>query len=94
MTKKDETELEKPVTEKPAEARPVDPKSEAPKYRFIGHNAHGYVSFERNGETLTYNIGEAVETPPWLAKKLAGNPDFELATGDDSGLVSRRNRKP
>lgn len=92
--KKDETELERPVIDKPPEAKPVESKPEVPKYRFIGHNAHGYVSFERNGETVTYHIGEAVETPAWLASKLGGNPDFELATGDDSGLVSRRARKP
>lgn len=71
----------------------TEQKPEAPKYRFIGHNAHGYVEFERNDEKVTYHIGEAVETPPWLAKKLGGNPDFELATGDESGLVSRRGRK-
>lgn len=58
----------------------------APKryFRFVGHNADGYVAFERAGERARLNENEATEVPGWLADKLQTNREFEEASEADA----------
>lgn len=67
------------------------------QYRYIERCSMGYVEFKRNDQAVRFHTGEAVETPDWLAGKLANNSAFELVIDEDTALVAaapRRGRPP
>jgi hypothetical protein len=66
------------------------------KYRFIGQNARGSVTFAWPKEpSVVMPTGEPVEVPAWLAPKLATHGEFEaVPDATVHQLVPKRRGRP